>query len=391
MQTIQPNAYVVLDYVLADDNGEIVDRSDAEDGEPIRYVHGYGMLVPGLETRLVGLALGDVKDILVPAAEGFGEYNDELVLEVERGEFPDPKGISVGDEFIAESPDGEEAVMHVVELRDDFVVVDANHPLAGVDLKYSVTVRELRAATSDEIEVAARELEAAEDEAHVHGSKFAPDVLPSKTGLGGVGVTNDAKRQSRKIETVGDLLFWSYANLAAAVSAEARGLAHQDQLSWMIRAKLFKGLRDGTMGVGSLFGEVREMRSDRCVYCGATPPPKLHGDHLIARHRGGTESGDNLVWACRSCNSSKGARDLLEWYAIREAFPPIVLMRRYLKLAMAEARRLGIMDTRLVDKPSVTFSLEHVPTIYPTAGMPAVIKRWVPPPDTQLWIPKLSR
>ncbi|WP_080681919.1 HNH endonuclease [Sorangium cellulosum] len=54
------------------------------------------------------------------------------------------------------------------------------------------------------------------------------------------------------------------------------------------------------------------MPSDRCVYCGTTPPPKLHGDHLIPRHRGGPESGDNLVWACRSCNSSKNARDLLD-------------------------------------------------------------------------------
>ncbi len=176
MRTIQPNAYVVLDYILADEKGEIVDRSDTDDGEPIRYVHGYGMLVPGLEARLVGLALGDAKELFVPAAEGFGEYDDELVLEVERGEFPDPKGISVGDEFIAESPEGEEAVMHVVELRDDFVVVDANHPLAGVDLKYSITVKELRAATPDEIEVAARELEDAEDEAHVHGPECGHDA-----------------------------------------------------------------------------------------------------------------------------------------------------------------------------------------------------------------------
>lgn len=182
MTTIQANAFVVLDYVLKDSEGEVVDRSDGEDGEPIRYVHGYGMLVPGLEVRLKGLAKGDQRDILVPAAEAFGEHDEELVLEVDRAEFPDPKVVAVGDEFIAESPDGDEAVMHVVEVRDDVVVVDANHPLAGTDLVYSVTVRELRPATSEEIEAAARELEEAEDSAHVHGPDCGHD--PSLVQLG---------------------------------------------------------------------------------------------------------------------------------------------------------------------------------------------------------------
>lgn len=175
MKTIQPNAFVVLDYTLRDSDGEIVDQSDGEDGEPIRYVHGYGMLVPGLESRLVGLAKGDAKDIQVPATEAFGDYDEELVLEVERGEFPDPKVVAIGDEFIAESPEGDEAVMHVVEVHDDFVVVDANHPLAGVDLTYSVSVRELREATPEEIESAARELEDSEDAAHVHGPDCGHD------------------------------------------------------------------------------------------------------------------------------------------------------------------------------------------------------------------------
>ncbi|WP_437570883.1 HNH endonuclease [Sorangium sp. So ce542] len=119
------------------------------------------------------------------------------------------------------------------------------------------------------------------------------------------------------------------------------------------------------MKVGSLFADVRDMPSDRCVYCGTTPPPKLHGDHLIPRHRGGPESGDNLVWACRSCNSSKNARDLLEWYASKAKFPPLLLLRRYLKLAMAEAEARQIMGARLVDRPSVTFPIEHVPVKYP--------------------------
>ncbi|MFO0641101.1 MAG: peptidylprolyl isomerase [Polyangiaceae bacterium] len=176
MDSIQTNAFVVLEYILRDAEGEIVDRSDEGEGEPIRYVHGYGMLVPGLEARLVGMKQGESREIAVPAAEAFGEYDEELVLEVDRGELPDPKAVVVGDELVAESPDGEEASMHVVEVHDDHVVVDANHPLAGVDLSYAITVVELRAATAEEIEDAARELEDSEDAHHVHGPDCGHDA-----------------------------------------------------------------------------------------------------------------------------------------------------------------------------------------------------------------------
>ena len=151
MKTIQPNARVVLEYTLKDEKGTDLDSSDAEDGEPIVYVHGYGMLVPGLESALMGLEIGSVKDVTVPPDEGFGDRDDELVLEIDRGDFPDPKKVAIGDEFFAESPDGDEVPMRVVEVKTDTVVVDANHPLAGVTLRYAVVVKEVAQATDEEI------------------------------------------------------------------------------------------------------------------------------------------------------------------------------------------------------------------------------------------------
>lgn len=165
--TIQPNAHVTLDYELRDDDGDLLDASEGEDGEPIRYVHGYGMLVPGLEAALVGLKIGDERDVVVPSEAGYGEYDESLVLEVDRGELPDPKAVVVGDELVAESPDGDEFTLNVVEVRDDVVVVDANHPLAGMTLRYHVKVREVRLATGEEIERAASDLDDAHE--HVHG------------------------------------------------------------------------------------------------------------------------------------------------------------------------------------------------------------------------------
>src|SRR5580704_10536458 len=143
--TIAPNAHVTLDYVLKDDAGEVIDTSDGEGGEPIAYVHGYGMLVPGLEAGLAGLRIGEEREILVPADAGYGERDEELVMEVDRSDFPDPAKVEEGDEFVAESPDGDEVVMRVVELREGSVVVDANHPLAGVTLHYAVKVLTVRA------------------------------------------------------------------------------------------------------------------------------------------------------------------------------------------------------------------------------------------------------
>jgi FKBP-type peptidyl-prolyl cis-trans isomerase SlyD len=157
---IEPNAYVTLRCQLKNDAGERLDEGD----EPIQYVHGYSTLVPGLEAGLVGLAQGDQKEIVVPANLGFGDHDDELVMEIERSEFPEQ--IATGDEFIAESEEGEEVTMRVVEVRDDAVIVDANHPFAGETLHYQVKVEEVRAASDEEIAEAATAYE--EGEGHVH-------------------------------------------------------------------------------------------------------------------------------------------------------------------------------------------------------------------------------
>lgn len=160
MDAIGPNAHVVLDYTLRlAEGGEVVDASEGEEGEPITYVHGYGMLVPGLEAALVGLKAGEKRTVPLPAEDAFGEHDDDLVLEVDRGDFP-PE-VAVGDEFVAQSEEGDEEFLRVVEVRSDAVVVDGNHPLAGCDVVYEISVREVRAATEVEIEAAAQAFEEA--------------------------------------------------------------------------------------------------------------------------------------------------------------------------------------------------------------------------------------
>jgi FKBP-type peptidyl-prolyl cis-trans isomerase SlyD len=155
MNTVEPNARVVLRYTLRGDNDDVLDTSEGPGGEPIVYVHGYGMLVPGLERALTGMRAGDRKDVVVPPEEGYGEHDEELVMEVDRSEMPRPDAVAVGDELVAESPDGDEAFLRVIDVKKDAVVLDGNHPLAGATLHYSVTIAEVRAATEEEIAEAA--------------------------------------------------------------------------------------------------------------------------------------------------------------------------------------------------------------------------------------------
>jgi FKBP-type peptidyl-prolyl cis-trans isomerase SlyD len=154
---IAPDTLVTLSYVLFDEQGEAVDRVTFE--EPLTYVHGYAQLVPGLERQIEGLKAGDRGAFTVDADEAFGQRDDEAVFEVERSDFPANEVVAVGDEFMAEGADGEPIAMRVVEVRDEGVVVDTNHPLAGQRVRFEVEVAAVRPATEEEIAAAQAELE----------------------------------------------------------------------------------------------------------------------------------------------------------------------------------------------------------------------------------------
>lgn len=177
-----------------------------------------------------------------------------------------------------------------------------------------------------------------------------------------------------EITTVGELLYWSYANLGMAHAAVAAKAEKYGRLQFMIRAHLYAGLKKQTMSTGPLAADERlkMVLPQACCYCGSTA--HLSADHLIPTARGGSNSGDNLVWACRSCNSSKGARDALEWLAEREQFPPLLLLRRYLKLAVEMSRDRDLLDVPLAEAPELPFSLSAIPRSFP---QPSQLRLWV--------------
>ena len=169
-----------------------------------------------------------------------------------------------------------------------------------------------------------------------------------------------------KYQNVRELLYWSYANLALAHSALSKGQERYGRVNYMIRAKLYKGLCQGTMSVGTILDEekVKLNQPLLCCFCGSSA--NLTMDHLFSRSYGGPETADNVVWVCRSCNSSKKGADFLEWWARKHGdFPPLMLVRRYLKLAIVTIDRLGLNDCPIEDARGLPFDLAAVPTKYP--------------------------
>ena len=104
----------------------------------------------------------------------------------------------------------------------------------------------------------------------------------------------------------------------------------------------------------------------RCVYCGADAEISI--DHMIPRIKGGTDISDNLVCACKTCNSSKGKKDLMEWYNDKQSFPPLMLLRRYIKLIYNYCYTDCLFDLKLDDPKlnSLPFSIKSLPINYPT-------------------------
>lgn len=145
---IEPNSVVTLHYVLKDNDGAVIDKSD--DGNFL-YLHGAMNIVPGLEGALAGKVAGDEVSVSVSAADGYGEKDPSRIQEVPKNMFDSAGEIKVGVQFHAQSPEGDAVVVTVIEIKDDAVVIDGNHALAGVDLNFDVKVIDVRVATEDEI------------------------------------------------------------------------------------------------------------------------------------------------------------------------------------------------------------------------------------------------
>ena len=140
-----------IDVKVVNDQGEQLDSSRVEGREPLAYLEGAQNIIGGLESALTEKNAGDQVKVSVEPAEGYGEVNEELIQPVPRSAFEGVDTIEPGMQFQAQTPGGPQ-VVRVVEVGDETVTIDANHPLAGQTLHFDVEVVETREATDEEQE-----------------------------------------------------------------------------------------------------------------------------------------------------------------------------------------------------------------------------------------------
>ena len=146
---IADNVVVSLRYTLTVD-GEVIDYT--EDDEAIEFLQGYGNIIPGLEHELDGMQIGEKKQVSVPTAEAYGEYDQEEIRDVPRSEFPPDVPLAPGVELELTDTDGDILYAKVVSIAKDTVKLDFNHPLAGKELHFYVEIADLRPPTEEELE-----------------------------------------------------------------------------------------------------------------------------------------------------------------------------------------------------------------------------------------------
>jgi FKBP-type peptidyl-prolyl cis-trans isomerase SlyD len=153
---IEHNSVVSFHYSLTDDDGINIDSSEGQ--EPLGYIHGAGNIIPGLEKALEGKEVGDSLTVAVKAAEGYGEVQKELIQEVPREAFQGIDTIEPGMQFEAQTGQGGSVPVTVIAVTEELVTVDGNHPLAGKNLNFDVSIEEIREASEEEIA-----------QGHIHG------------------------------------------------------------------------------------------------------------------------------------------------------------------------------------------------------------------------------
>ncbi len=140
--TIQPGSEVSIFYSITLTDGTVADSNFAE--QPLDFVMGDGTLIEGLELALYGLKQGDKQDVGIDPMYAFGMPDDEAIQDLPRSDFPDTLTLEPGLIMAFATPEGEDIPASILEVEEDTVKVDFNHPLAGHEIRFVVEVVEIK-------------------------------------------------------------------------------------------------------------------------------------------------------------------------------------------------------------------------------------------------------
>ncbi len=141
MAQAQAGDTVKVDYTGRFEDGTVFDSS--ANREPLEFTIGEGQVIPGFEQGVEGMSPGEEKTITISSDEAYGPHHDELVMTVDKGEFPPDMELGVGDVLQLRQPDGGVVLARVTDVSDGSVTIDANHPLAGRDLIFDVKLDQI--------------------------------------------------------------------------------------------------------------------------------------------------------------------------------------------------------------------------------------------------------
>lgn len=149
VDTVQKDIVVSMEYALRVDNQEI-DSSKGQD--PLQFLVGHGNIISGLEREMMGMKVGEAKDVTIPPAEGYGEFDEEAFMNVPRSAFPKEISVEEGAELTVKDDEGKSRYARIDSVEGDTVTLNFNHPLAGDELHFNVKVVALREPTAEELQ-----------------------------------------------------------------------------------------------------------------------------------------------------------------------------------------------------------------------------------------------
>ena len=138
MSQVKENNTVKVNYTGKLSDGQVFDTSEGK--EPMEFTLGQGQLITGFEKGLIDMKLNEKKTITISKEEAYGEINNDLIQEVEKTQLPQDMTPEVGMGLVSKTPDGQEMNLLVVEVREESIVIDGNHPLAGKELIFDLEV-----------------------------------------------------------------------------------------------------------------------------------------------------------------------------------------------------------------------------------------------------------
>jgi len=147
--SVKDGVVVSMEYTLHVD-GELLDTSDGQG--PLQFLVGYGNIISGLESEMMGMKIGDSKKVVVQPADGYGEFDEEAFMNVPRDQFPGDMPLAVDTELTVRDDEGQARYARIDTIEGDTVRLDFNHPLAGAELHFDVKVVALREPNDEELE-----------------------------------------------------------------------------------------------------------------------------------------------------------------------------------------------------------------------------------------------